>query len=164
MRFSPPMTHSFWEMTQLNFYRLKQIFIKIKTLNINLKKLIFFKTDYFFFGFKFFFIKFFYKINLDTTNTLPKFPRLKDDEEKIIEKELISNNNQQQNYSTTTKNPTTLADKLSRSFFDLTHGSQERLQKWKNKLQQYGQKQLKDRVSNNNNNNKDETKYFLKYF
>uniref|UniRef100_A0AC34GY46 Uncharacterized protein n=1 Tax=Panagrolaimus sp. ES5 TaxID=591445 RepID=A0AC34GY46_9BILA len=28
-----------------------------------------------------------------------------------------------------------LAEKLSRSFFDLTHGSQDRLQKWKNKLQ-----------------------------
>ncbi|KAI1730478.1 hypothetical protein Ddc_03174 [Ditylenchus destructor] len=31
-----------------------------------------------------------------------------------------------------------LADKLSRSFFDLTQGSQDRLQKWKSKLQQYG--------------------------
>ncbi|KAI6191853.1 hypothetical protein M3Y97_00272700 [Aphelenchoides bicaudatus] len=35
----------------------------------------------------------------------------------------------------------TLADKLSRSFFDLTQGSQDRLAKWKSKLQQYGQGQ-----------------------
>uniref|UniRef100_A0A914YD58 Uncharacterized protein n=1 Tax=Panagrolaimus superbus TaxID=310955 RepID=A0A914YD58_9BILA len=33
------------------------------------------------------------------------------------------------------KSEGSLAEKLSRSFFDLTHGSQDRLQKWKNKLQ-----------------------------
>ncbi|KAI6232239.1 hypothetical protein M3Y95_00465500 [Aphelenchoides besseyi] len=32
-----------------------------------------------------------------------------------------------------------LANKLSRSFFDLTHGSSDRLARWKSKLQQYGQ-------------------------
>lgn len=34
-----------------------------------------------------------------------------------------------------------LADKLSRSFLDLTQGSQDRLARWKNKLQQYSQQQ-----------------------
>ncbi|KAI6221405.1 hypothetical protein M3Y99_01547800 [Aphelenchoides fujianensis] len=34
-----------------------------------------------------------------------------------------------------------LANKLSRSFFDLTQGSSDRLAKWKSKLQQYGQQQ-----------------------
>lgn len=33
-----------------------------------------------------------------------------------------------------------LAEKLSRSFFDLTQGSSDRLAKWKSKLQKYGQR------------------------
>lgn len=36
-------------------------------------------------------------------------------------------------------NPSKFAEKLSKSFFDLTHGSHDRLLKWKTKLQQqYG--------------------------
>uniref|UniRef100_A0A915DPG3 Uncharacterized protein n=1 Tax=Ditylenchus dipsaci TaxID=166011 RepID=A0A915DPG3_9BILA len=73
---------------------------------------------------------------------LPKFPRdsppLSVHQEEEVESQQLQSTSQQiigkmENNKSTTSSK--LADKLSKSFFDLTQGSQDRLQKWKSKLQ-----------------------------
>uniref|UniRef100_A0A1I7RRA2 DUF1752 domain-containing protein n=1 Tax=Bursaphelenchus xylophilus TaxID=6326 RepID=A0A1I7RRA2_BURXY len=72
---------------------------------------------------------------------LPKFPAPELEEKKMEDKE----DEMVQSVNGKTKK---MAEKLSRSFFDLTMGSQDRLAKWKSKLKEYGNQRNKVLIAN----------------
>jgi uncharacterized membrane-anchored protein YhcB (DUF1043 family) len=84
---------------------------------------------------------------ISPNNMLAKFPAGQNELNKntIVEEEIIeqqpSDDSQEAMVESVHAKTASLADKLSRSFFDLTQGSSDRLAKWKSKLQNYGQQQ-----------------------
>jgi hypothetical protein len=87
-------------------------------------------------------------VQSSATTTLGKFPASQQDlsrngmpviEEQTVEQKPVDY--QEAMVESVHAKTATLADKLSRSFFDLSQSSQDRLARWKSKLQQYGQQQ-----------------------
>lgn len=92
---------------------------------------------------------------ISPSNKLAKFPSELNDnvimeEETIVEKD--ESDPQEAMVESVHAKTATLANKLSRSFFDLTQGSQDRLAKWKSKLENYGQKQRQRSTEKETNN------------